>query len=310
VKSRSNLLTKICTIHIYISTDFNNPGYNLVHEMLVRFQEKGHNVWGEVYPYAAGTTFINAVYLVPENWCDKLGHKYEDTMRDPATGKFYTLQTYKETLAKTPTKLINLFKMPEECEKEWIKLPGQVLASDAVPITESPYFLEDVFDVPYDKMPNCNPRTAACFGKGLRLARENNVPLMHMVSMCSYTSAMRLGKTGLKAMQERGRMQVGMIADITVFNPDTVQDNATYAQGTIPTTGIPYVLVNGTLVVNEGKIVPRAYAGQPIRHEPVTARKSEPIDVEKWKHVYTVSAVVDFGGSDPDQKFTGCVCCS
>lgn len=261
---------------------------------------------GEVYPCAAGSTFVNSVCLAPENWCGKLGHKFEDTMQDPENGTFCTEETCKETVARAPTTLINLFKMLEECEAEWIKLRGQVLASDAIPITKSPFFLEDVLDVPHDKMPNTHPRTAGCYGKALRLAREHHVPLMHLISMCSHTSAMHLGRTGLKSMQERGRMQVGMIADIAVFNPDTIQDNATYAQGILPTSGIPCVLVNGTLVVNEGKIVPRAHAGQPIRHKPVTGRQSDPIDVEKWKHVY-VSAKVDFGGSDPDQRFS---CCS
>ncbi len=54
---------------------------------------------------------------------------------------------------------------------------------------------------------------------------------------------------GLKSMQERGRMQEGMLADITIFDPETVTDNATYKKGAIPSTGIPYVVVNGTIVV-------------------------------------------------------------
>ena len=54
---------------------FNNPGWRLVHELIVRLQAQGHNVWGEIYPYAAGSTTLNAVFLKPENWVDKLGHK-------------------------------------------------------------------------------------------------------------------------------------------------------------------------------------------------------------------------------------------
>lgn len=292
---------------IQIACHFNNPGYNLVSEMLVRMQEIGQNVWGEVYPYAAGSTALNAEFLVPENWCQRLGHKYEDTLMDPLTGKFLNEEMYHELVKKDPTRIIVLFKMPEKCEVEWMKLRDQTIASDSMPTVATPYALEDVLDVPYENFPNSHPRVAGCYSKALRLAREHDIPLMHMISMASYTAAMRLGKTGLKAMQERGRIQVGKIADITVFNPDTVQDHATYVQGTIPPSGISYVLVNGTLVVKEGKIVPHAYAGQPIRFEPTTdGRKSTPIDVEKWKHVYTVAAKVDFGGSDPQQSFTCC----
>jgi hypothetical protein len=45
-----------------IINHFNNPGWELVQELLVRFRAHGHNVWGEIYPYAAGQTTINAAY--------------------------------------------------------------------------------------------------------------------------------------------------------------------------------------------------------------------------------------------------------
>jgi hypothetical protein len=55
---------------------FNNPGYNLVHELLVGMRGRGYNVWGEIYPYVAGSTALNAVFLGPEAWVKALGHKY------------------------------------------------------------------------------------------------------------------------------------------------------------------------------------------------------------------------------------------
>ncbi|NIP26480.1 MAG: hydrolase, partial [Phycisphaerae bacterium] len=67
------------------------------------------------------------------------------------------------------------------------------------------------------------------------------------VSMTSYNYAKPLGDMGLKAMQVRGRMQEGMVADITIFNPQTVTDNSTYAKGTLPSTGILHVIVNGII---------------------------------------------------------------
>ena len=39
-----------------IACHFNNPGYDLVHELLVNMRKRGYNVWGEIYPYAAGST--------------------------------------------------------------------------------------------------------------------------------------------------------------------------------------------------------------------------------------------------------------
>jgi len=60
-------------------------------------------------------------------------------------------------------------------------------------------------------------------------------------------------------------MQVGMDADITIFDPETVKDNSTPQYGARPTTGIPYVLVNGTVVVKDSKVLKGVYPGQPIR---------------------------------------------
>jgi len=43
-----------------------------------------------------------------------------------------------------------------------------------------------------------------------------------------------------------------------------VQDNATMKDGGLPSTGIPYVLVNGTVVVKESETVDDVFPGKPI----------------------------------------------
>lgn len=66
-------------------------------------------------------------------------------------------------------------------------------------------------------------------------------------------------------MAQKGRIQVGADADITIFDPDTVTDNSTMQQGGLPATGIPYVIVNGTVVVKDSKVLNDVYPGEPIR---------------------------------------------
>ena len=79
------------------------------------------------------------------------------------------------------------------------------------------------------------------------------------------------------AMKNKGRLQVGADADITVFDPNTVVDQSTYENAAIPSAGIPYVIVNGVLVVDEGNLVPNVRPGRPIRRQPVTTKpQSEP----------------------------------
>jgi len=69
-------------------------------------------------------------------------------------------------------------------------------------------------------------------------------------------------------MKLRGRLKVGAIADISIFDPKSVTDNARPVKGkmTLPSTGIPYVIVNGTTVVKGSKVLKGVFPGQPIRN--------------------------------------------
>ena len=66
---------------------YNNPGWRLAHELIQRLQDQGYNIWGEVYPYAAGSTALNAVFIQPDNWVERLGHRFEDTLQPTSTAK-------------------------------------------------------------------------------------------------------------------------------------------------------------------------------------------------------------------------------
>ena len=280
-----------------LACHFNNPGYNVVHELLVRMRDRGMNVWGEVYPYAAGSTALNAVFLEPEVWVDQLGYKYEETIKDPITGEWYTQKSREEMLKKEPTRIVLVFKMPESAILDWLKLKGASLITDGMPLLPDDGLS---WDTPYEELPNTHPRAAGSYAKAFRLARENNIPLMQIVAMSSYNSALPLGMMGLKAMQERGRMQEGMVADITIFDPENIADQSTYEKGPLPSTGIPYVLVNGTIVVKDSQVLKGVNPGQPIRYEPAKSR-FEPVTVEKWTQTF-YAAPVDFGGGVPGHQ--------
>jgi cytosine/adenosine deaminase-related metal-dependent hydrolase len=275
---------------------YNNPGWQLVQELLVRTRAQGHNVWGEIYPYAAGQTTINAAFVKPENWVEKLGNKYEKTMQDPLTGEFYTLEKYKKVLAEAPATQIVLYKMPPDAIPDWCRLPGVIFASDAM-MMPGGWDDEPKWDTPYEKIPNTHPRVAGTRGTCLRIAREQGIPLMQILEAASYNAAKYLGNTGLKAMKERGRLQKGMVADITILDPKTVRDNATYAKGTLPTTGIPYVIVNGTIVVKDSTVLKDVNPGQPIRFPVEKKGRFTPLATEAWQNEFLV-APVGFGGLD------------
>jgi N-acyl-D-aspartate/D-glutamate deacylase len=65
-------------------------------------------------------------------------------------------------------------------------------------------------------------------------------------------------------MRFKGRIQVGADADITIFNPDTVFDKATFEKGLEFSAGIEYIMVNGKFVLKNGKTVNNVLPGQAV----------------------------------------------
>jgi N-acyl-D-aspartate/D-glutamate deacylase len=54
-------------------------------------------------------------------------------------------------------------------------------------------------------------------------------------------------------LMDRGLLRPGMAADITVFDPKTVTDKATFQDPLLYPIGIPYVVVDGVVVIDQGR---------------------------------------------------------
>jgi N-acyl-D-aspartate/D-glutamate deacylase len=65
--------------------------------------------------------------------------------------------------------------------------------------------------------------------------------------------------------RQKGRLQEGADADIVVFDAKTISDRSTYENPMEPSVGVRYLIVGGTIVVNEGKIVPDVFPGRALR---------------------------------------------
>jgi N-acyl-D-aspartate/D-glutamate deacylase len=72
-------------------------------------------------------------------------------------------------------------------------------------------------------------------------------------------------------LHDRGRIAVGMKADLLVFDPEVIRDNATFERPLQYATGIDYMFVNGAAVIDQGKLTGRR-PGTVIRHRASSPR--------------------------------------
>jgi len=119
---------------------------------------------------------------------------------------------------------------------------------------------------PLPKEAFSHPRSNGTFAKILRsYVRERGLmSLEEAIRKMSLMPAQTL-EGFVPQMKKKGRIQVGMDADIVVFDPETIRDVGTYEDPNHPAQGVQTLLVNGEPVVIDGKLVVDAAPGQPIR---------------------------------------------
>ncbi|MFQ5605723.1 MAG: amidohydrolase family protein [bacterium] len=112
-----------------------------------------------------------------------------------------------------------------------------------------------------------HPRGTGTFARFLgRYVRDRKiVSLMEGLKKITLLPAMRLQRS-VPEMLKKGRLQVGSDADITVFDPATIMDRASYQQPYLYSEGVLYVIVNGVLVLREGEIVDGVKPGRWMKH--------------------------------------------
>lgn len=229
-------------------------------------RSRGVKVIAEIYPYDFGGTIVGADYLHPDNYGPMMGRDYKDII-EVSTMKPLTKARYEELVKTAPGTSVMFYNATEETVNKALAHPNTVLGSDSYPYTIRKTGGPAIaWDTPFDGV-NGHPRGAGAHAKLLRLVREKEVdiPLIDGVAKMSYLIAKFLQDNGVDQMAYKGRIQVGADADITIFDPKSVKDNSTMKDGGLPSSGIPYVVVNGTVVVKDSRVLKGVYPGKPIR---------------------------------------------
>lgn len=220
-------------------------------DMIAEAQAAGIDVTTEIYPYTAASTDIRSAIFDP-GWRARLGGDYGD-IEWVATGE--RLDSASFALRREEGGPIIAHVIPREEMETAIANPLVLIASDGTPFVDG----------------RAHPRGAGTFARVLgRYVRERGtLTLMEGLRKMTLMPARRL-ETALPGMRRKGRVAVGADADLTLFDPATVLDRATFAEPAQPSRGIPYVLVGGVVVVRDGKVVESARPGRAVRRRPVS----------------------------------------
>jgi len=111
-----------------------------------------------------------------------------------------------------------------------------------------------------------HPRTAGTYSRVLgKYVREDRaLSLMDALTKMTLMPAQRLERR-VPAMKNKGRIRAGADADLTIFDPQTIGDRATFQEPAREATGIKFVIVNGVMVVKDGQLQVNVHPGGPIR---------------------------------------------
>ena len=247
--------------------------------LVARARAAGARVSVEAYPYGSGMTGIGAAFLAPE----RLGERglTPSSLTYAPTGERVASDARLRELRRADPGGLAIIELLDENDPADRRLlmrsltfPGAIVASDAMPLTWAGR-PPGPLDWPLPATAITHPRTAGTFSRAVRLLTrgdgqlgDGQLGLAEALAKCALEPA-RLLQDRVPAMRRKGRLRPGGDADIVVFDPAAISDQASYADSTRPSAGIRHVLVNGTFVVRDGDIVTGALPGRPVRAEPV-----------------------------------------
>jgi N-acyl-D-aspartate/D-glutamate deacylase len=187
-------------------------------------------------------TAINSALFNP-GWQDKLGISYGELML-PDTGERLTRERFDELHNSSTTRLVVTFNNTQEVIDKVIPHPLVMIASDGA---------------------EGHPRNAGTYSRVLAqyVREKGTITLVDALRKMSLMPAEMLERS-TPAARQKGRLREGADADIVVFDAGTIGDRATFEKPMEPSVGVRYLVVAGTLVVDEGKIVPDVFPGRAL----------------------------------------------
>jgi N-acyl-D-amino-acid deacylase len=244
--------------------------WGLVRESLrtiERARERGLDVTADQYPYTSGSTVLAAVMQHREAFgggagreadiarevqiCSAPSHPELEGLRLDEVGErlgIDPLRAAERLLADDgQSVIVALHSMDEEDVRRVMRHPTTMIGSDGIPALDGK---------PHPRLYGTFPRVLGRYARDLGL-----LPLAEAVHRMTGLPARKFGLEG------RGSVRPGAFADLVVFDPATVLDVASFEDPHRPPEGIPWVFVNGSVVVRDGSPT-GGRPGRPLRRAP------------------------------------------
>jgi dihydroorotase len=215
-------------------------------EKIAAAQKDGIDVTTECYPYNRGSTLIEAHLF--DDW-ETYADDYFQNFVWVESGETLTRESFGRYRQQGGT-IISPPAYSMETVKMLVAHPLTMIASDGMWLVNG----------------RAHPRSFGTFSRvlGRYVREEKALSLNDALAKMTIRPAQRLERR-VPMMQHKGRLKVGADADIVVFNADTILDRGTFEDPVQPPDGVKYVLVNGTVTVDDAKLADGAAAGQPVR---------------------------------------------
>jgi len=201
--------------------------------------------------YEAFATFVKSA-VFDDGWHERYGCRISDLMI--STGKYVGQRATREIIDDIKTN-----------EEGTVGTAFVGVLPDLALALKRPYTMISTDAGLSDKPGSGHPQDAGTFPRVFqKLVREQGaLTMMEAVIKSSYLPAKQIGIADTK-----GWIGTGVDADLVVFDPTTIRDNADYVgigQPDAEPTGIEYVIVNGVTVVAEGKAIEDRLPGKILR---------------------------------------------
>jgi len=237
--------------------------------------ERDINLTVGAYPWGAASTVVGAAMFTGEGWRERMGSTANNFQLGPDRMTEEQLADYQKN---KPGTFIVWHFLDESDPEDLALLDASVLHPDILIESDEMFWMVpenghienyagDAWPLPEEAF--SHPRSNGTFAKILRsYVRERKLMTLQeaLRKMC-LMPAQTLEKF-VPQMLKKGRLLEGMDADIVVFDPETIAEKGTYEKSNQPAVGVQTVLVMGTRVLREGRLIEDAAPGRPIRRTP------------------------------------------